>query len=278
MTAAADSGTISTRMEPKLSRRAFLVLPLVPLVLPRVGLAEPAQRISRGYEADIGILFNVITLSLRGRVEEEIDRAAGRYRVTLTGEGAGVSTRTEGAGIIRDGRFKPTKVESVHTVRGRENRTTLAYDYDRGQVEYHSVSYTFLLGRRRQADDVLHLGPGQHADDLFSAELNFAANMLDMDPDGAYRVTVVRRARPANEGPDEVKGGTYGAEFATLRFHAAPEGQSGRLTARMDLTGFSSWARANKPARVAFATDRHLESIESSMILGTTFTVRFAAA
>ena len=35
----------------------------------------------------------------------KLTASGGRYRVALTGQGAGVSTRTEGAGIIRDGRF-----------------------------------------------------------------------------------------------------------------------------------------------------------------------------
>ncbi len=264
-------------MDHTLSRRRFLALPMLPLVLPRLGLAGTDPGSTRAYEADIGILFNLMHFAVRGTIIEEIDPAAARYRVTLTGQGAGVSTRTEGAGIIRDGRFKPTEVLSVHTVRGRENRTALSYDYERGLVEYHSVSYTFLLGRRRRADDVVRLAPGQHVDDLFSAELNFAANQLDVGPDGAQLVTVVRRARPADEGPDDASASVYRAELVTLRFHAAPEAGSGRLTARVDLTGFSSWARSNKPAQVAFASDRRIESVESSMILGTTFTLRFAA-
>jgi len=37
-------------------------------------------------------------------------------------------------------------------------------------------------------------------DDLISAELNFAANALEAGPDGAFRLTVVRRARPDDEG------------------------------------------------------------------------------
>ena len=273
-------GTIPFQMDRPLSRRRFLFLglPLLSLVRPGLCVADATQRVARTYHVDIGILFNVVTLGLKGTIAEDIDRAAGRYRVVLTGQGAGVSTRTEGAGIIRDGRFKPTEVQSTHTVRGRENRTTLAYDYERGLIEYHSVSYTFFLGRRRQADDVLRLAPGQQVDDLFSAELNFAENKLDVEPDGAYRATVVRRARPADEGPDDAAAAVYRAELVTLRFHAAPEPGSGRLTARIDLTGFSSWARSNKPARVAFGADRHLESIESSLILGTTFTVRFDGA
>jgi hypothetical protein len=264
-------------MDVRIPRRRFLTLPLV-LVLPhRAAAADVSGVLNRAYEADVSVLFNLLTYALRGSISEEIDRAGGRYRYTLTGQGTGVSTRTTGAGIIRDGRFKPTEILSIHTVRGRENRTSLAYDYERGLVEYHSVSYTLLLGRRRQADDLVKLSPNQHVDDIVSAELNFAADRLDRDPDGAYRITVVRRARPANEGPDDVAPDGYRAELATLRFHAAPEQATGRLTARLDLTGFSSWAKPTQPARVAFSPDRHLESVESSMMLGTTFTLRLAA-
>ena len=263
-------------MDLRLSRRRFLALPLLAAFVPGPVQAQTAGRSVRAYDADIGILFNLVTFTITGKIVAEIDRAARRYRVTVTGQGAGVSGRTEGTGIIRDGRFKPTAAQSVHTVRGRENRTSLAYDYERGLVAYHSVSYTYLLGRRRQADGLVRLAPGQHVDDLFSAELNFAADALEVDPDGAYRITVVRRARAANEGPDDVSPGGYGAELMTLRFRAAPEAGTGRLTARVDLTGCSSWARPAEPARVAFAHDRRLESVESSLILGTTFALRFA--
>lgn len=258
------------------SRRRFLALPLGSLVLSRPGPAGATGRLDRTYEADVRILFNLVTLGVRGAILEEIDLAGGRYRVTMAGQGIGVSTRTEGAGIIRDGRYMPTELSSVHTVRGRDNRTSLVYDYERGLVKYHSVSYTFFLGRRRQADGIVRLVPGQYVDDLFSAELNFAANKLDRDPDGAHRITVVRRARPTDEGPDDVAPGGYQAELKTLHFYAAPEAPTGQLMARVDLTGFSSWARPSQPARVAFARDRHLESIESTLILGTTFTVRLA--
>ena len=88
---------------------------------------------------------------------------------------------------------------------------------------------------------------------------------------GAFRVTVVRRARPLNEGPDDVSPGGYRAELATARFRAAPDAATGRLTAMIDLTGFSSWARPARPARVVFGEDRYLESVSSSLILGTTF-------
>lgn len=264
-------------MDWPISRRRLLALFLATPLMPRWAGAAPSERPTRGYEADVGILFNMLNFSLKGRIEQEIDRAAGRYRYTMTGQGTGVSMRTQGGGIIRDGRFKPTDVQSVHTVRGRDNKTSLSYDYDRGVIEYHSTSYTFLLGRRRQADDVLKLPPGQQVDDLFSAELNFAADKLDRDPDGATRVTVVRRARPANEGPDDVSPDGYRAEFATLKFYTSPESSSGRLMAKVDLTGFSSWAKPSQPARVAFTPDRHIESVESSMMLGTTFTLKLGA-
>jgi hypothetical protein len=246
------------------------------------GIVAPSRaaadsRSARSYAAEVGILSNLLTFTLRGTILEEVDLVARRYRVRMAGQGAGVATRTEGEGIIREGRFKPTQSTSVHTIRGRDHRTQLAYDYERGVVEYHSVSYTFLLGRRRHADDLLRLPVGQHVDDLFSAERNFAAGKLTMDSDGAYRTLVVRRARPENEGPDDVAKDGYRAELAPVRFHATPDA-SGRLTALIDITGFSSWARATHPARIAFGADRHIETIESSLILGTTFTVRFAPA
>jgi hypothetical protein len=265
-------------MPERLTRRRFLSVPLLALLAPRVaGAGLPSGAFTRAYQADLSVLFNVLSFAVEGTISEEIDRAAGRYRYTLTGQGIGISGRTTGAGIIRDGRFMPTEALSLHTVRGRENRTSLTYDYQRGLVAYHSVSHTLLLGRRRQADDVVALPPGQHVDDVVSAELNFAADKLDRDPDGAYRITVVRRARPANEGPDDVASGGYRAELATVRFHAGPDPVTGRLTARLDLSGFSSWAKPTQPARIAFSADRHLASVESSMMLGTTFTLRLAS-
>ncbi len=44
--------------------------------------------------------------------------------------------------------------------------------------------------------------------------------------------------------------------------------------ALFDMSGFSSWAREDRPARIVFAPDRHPELIESSLILGTTVTIR----
>jgi hypothetical protein len=268
--------TTSDPRRHRLSRRYFLALSLAGIVLPRLAKGEAADRTARSYEANIGVLFNLLKFTLSGEVSGEFDRAGGTYRVNMTGSGPGVTARTESTGIIRGGRFMPTETRSAHTVRGHENWVSLRYDHDRRVVEYHMVSYTLLLGRRRQADDFVRLPPGQHVDDLISAELNFAENVLDIDPDGTIRVTVVRRARPADEGPDDVSPDGYRAELTTFKFRPAPDGTTGRLRAQMDLTGFSSWARPNQPAQVVFGRDRHLESVSSSLMLGTTFTLRLA--
>lgn len=248
------------------------------MLSPRAVRAETEARVVRAYEVNLGVLFNLLTFSLSGTIVQEVDRVSGRYRVTVNGKGLGITAGTESVGVIRAGRFMPTETRGFHVVRGRENRVTLTYDYEHGLVEYHSLGYTLLLGRRRQVDDVVRLAPGQRVDDLISAELNFAANTLDMEPDGAYRLTVVRRARLENEAPDDVSPSGYHAELATVRFRASPDAGTGGLTASVDVTGFSSWARSAQPASVAFGPDRHLTSVTSSLILGTTFTLRLTPA
>lgn len=252
-------------------------MPLL-FLLPGLARADEAKRRLSTYGVDIGILFDLLTFTVSGTVVEEVDPVAGRYRVSMKGQGPGVTARTDAAGIIRDGRFMPTETRSSHTVRGRESWVALTYDHERGLVQYHSVSHTLLLGRRRQVDDEVRIPPGQHVDDLLSAGLNFAAGTLDVEPDGSYRVMVVRRARSVDEGPDDVSAGGYRAELVTTRFRAAPETGTGRLTALVDITGWSSWARANRPARVVFGADRRLESVRSSLILGSSFTLRLVPA
>jgi hypothetical protein len=260
--------------DPILTRRQLLALSALGLVSPHpVAWASPERKV-RAYEADIAVLLNLFTFTLSGTIEQEIDRVAGTYLVTMNGTGAGIAAKTEARGLIRSGRYVPTETRSFHTLRGRENRVSLRYDHEHGVVEYHALAYTFFLGRRRQVDDVVRIPAGCRVDDLISAELNFAANVLDKDPDGAYRITVVRRARPRDEGPDDVSTDGYRAELTTVRFHAAPETGTGRLMALVDLSGFSSWARSQQPARVAFGADRHIETVISPLILGTTFTLR----
>jgi hypothetical protein len=266
-------------MEHLLSRRQVLTaLPLGLLFGLRLGLRQ-TQALEDGrsvfaYQLDLSVLFSFLTLSLSGTAVQEIDRRAGKYRMTMEGQGTGLSTRTEASGIIRDGRFKPLETKAVHHFRNRQNTSTTTYDYARQRVEIHAVTHTLLLGRRRQVDDVLAIPAGRHVDDLISAELNFADNTLDREPDGTYYTWVVRRARADNEGPDDVSPDGYRAEMVPLRFRPSPDPTTGGLTAQIDITRFSSWARADQPARVTFAPDRQVTSVRSVLLYGTTLNVR----
>jgi len=263
----------------RLSRRAFLAAPVSLLLLPRaVPAALSGAPQPQGFTVDVGILFDMINFALKGTVTRDIDEGAGRYRITLDGEGDKISLHTEANGMIRQGRFMPVQLHSTSTIRGRDGRLDLLYDHDKGTVEYHSVGHTFFLGRRRQVDDVLKLPADRPVDDFLSAELNFAADKLDRDPDGTYRTHIVRRSRPENEGPDDVSPSGYRAELIPLRFQVVADETSRRLRAQIDITGFSSWARRNQPAQVTFGPDRHLESVQSKLMLGTTFKARVATA
>jgi hypothetical protein len=265
-------------MRPLFTRRQFLAAIPAALLVTRGwahGLEDGRSVLS--YQLDLSILFNVLTLSLTGTVTQEIDRGAGRYRVTMEGRGTAISTRTEATGRIQDGRFKPLESRSLHLFRGRQNTSATTYDYGRQRAELHAVAYTLLLGRRRQIDDAIALPPDRPVDDLISAAMNFAANTLDRDADGTYYTWVVRRARAENEGPDDVSPDGYRAELVPLRFRPS-DGPRGRLTALVDITRFSSWARSDQPARVIFGPDRLLESVQSSLILGTTLSVRVTAS
>lgn len=258
-----------------LSRRSLLASIPLGLLFGR-GWAHALEggRSAFTYDLDLSVLFDFLSLSLSGTVVQEIDRQAGTYRVIMEGHGAAIRTRTEATGIIRDGRFKPVETRAVHHFRGRQNTSATTYDYTRQQAEIHAVTHTLLLGRRRQVDDVLALPPGRPVDDLISAELNFAGNTLEHDAGGTYHTWVVRRARAENEKPDDVSPDGYRAELVPLRFRPRPDAVTGRLTALIDITRFTSWARADQPARVTFGPDRQLESVHSVLRYGTTLKVR----
>jgi hypothetical protein len=266
-------------MEHLLSRRQLLAaLPLGLLFGLRQAHALEDGRSAFTYKLDLLVLFSFLTVSLSGTAIQEIDRRAGKYRMTMEGQGTGISTRTEAHGIIRDGRFKPVETKAVHHFRNRQNTSNTTYDYTRQRAEIHAVSHTLLLGRRRQIDDVLAIPPERHVDDLISAELNFAEDSLDREPDGTYHTWVVRRARAANEGPDDVSPDGYRAELVPLRFRPSPDPATGGFTAQIDITRFSSWARPDQPARVTFAADRQLSSVQSVLLYGTTLNVRVTGA
>jgi hypothetical protein len=259
-------------------RRLLAAIPAALLVTWGRALGLESGRSVLGYHLDLSVLFNVLTLSMTGTVTQEIDRKAGRYRVTMDGKGIGISTGTEATGLIRDGRFKPLESRSFHVIRGRSNTSVTTYDYARRRAELHAVVYTLLLSRRRQIDDAIALPQDRPVDDLVSAALNFAAGTLDREADGTYYTSVMRRKRAENEGTDDVAPDGYRAELVPLRFRPTPDGPDGRLSALIDITRFSSWARSDQPARVVFTPDRLLESVQSSLILGTTLSVRVSAS
>jgi hypothetical protein len=211
---------------------------------------------------------------VKGRVIEELDRPGERYRVRIEGEGSGISVRMDTSGIIRAGRFMPVRTRNWHLIRGRENRLAIDYDRERGRIEYHALGHTFFLGRRRQVDDVAALPKDGPIDDAISACLNFAADRLERDADGSYRTRVVRRARPENEGPDDVSQDGYRIEIVPLVFRTEAEAATGRLVAQVDLTRWSTWARSSRPAVLTFRRDRRIESVDSPMILGSRATLR----
>jgi hypothetical protein len=266
--------------EAALSRRAVLV-GLGSLVL---SLALPTRRAAANlpggrtfdYRVDISMLFDLVRYSVAGTMVEEVDADGGRYRVLITGSGTGVSTRIEARGLIDNGRYRPLELKSAHSFVGRPSSLSIIYDYARGLVEYHAVGHTLLRGRRRQVDDIVVLVPGQPVDDAVSAGLNFAAGRLEQDPDGAYRMAVLRRTRPRSEGPDDVTPGAYRVEVVPVRFQVDPDVATGKLNARLDMSGWSSWARADQPARLVFTPERRLESFETRLIWGSAVRMRFS--
>ena len=100
-----------------------------------------------------------------------------------------------------------------------------------------------MAGRRRTADS----SPGSCA---------------DSEPRASARTT-----RSAATGPSWCR--------STLRVGTDA---SGRATAALDLTRFSSWAREDEPARIVFGADRRPETITATLILGTSLAIRIEPA
>jgi hypothetical protein len=259
-----------------INRRRFLTLPLVFLLPTRVRAFAEGQLTRGVYAADVGILYDMFTLQLQGSIEERVDRTAGEYRVLAQGTGSGIANRFDSAGILRNGRWAPVRSQSWFDVRGRESLTDVAYDWQKRKIKYHARGETFFLRRRRVVDDVLNVADGVHVDDVMSATLNYADARWQPDPDGAHRTFVVRRRRADDEGPDDVAA-SYRAEIVSFDLKAA-RGPSGKATALFDLSRFSSWAKPSHPARIVFGETRRPELITTSMILGTSVTIRFTAS
>jgi len=257
------------------SRREFLTVPFLFAFWP-LARAWGDVAVRRGkYEADVSLLYGVWHLAMTGNIDEQVDRAAGRYTVTMVGQGAGVANRIESNGVLRGGRWAPVRGTASFDVRGRQSRSDIAYDYDRRRVEYHFRGETFFRRRLRVVDDVVPIPDGVHLDDVVSATLNYEDKRWPAAADGSLHTHIVRRKRRDDEGPDDVSS-SYQAELAPFTLRVSQDATSGKPTALFDMTRFSSWARADEPGRIVFNPERRPELIASSLMLGTTITVKIA--
>jgi hypothetical protein len=256
-----------------ISRRRFLTLPLAFLLGPLARAAAEGQARKGSYSAEVGLLYDTLTFRLEGTTYEWVDLAAGRYEVRLVGEGVGIANRIESTGRRHQGRWVPVRTVSRFDVRGRESRSEVVYDHDAGLISYHYRGETFFLRRVRAVDDTIAIPAGVHVDDVISAEMNFADGYWKPDGDGTYRTWVVRRRRKDNEGPDEVDPNAR-AEIAPFALNVVPDPTTGKPMALFDMSRFSSWARAGRPARIVFGSTRRPELISSSLILGTSLSIR----
>ncbi len=257
-----------------LSRREFLtVFPLGLALAPWARAWAAADQRTDAYEVAVGILYNALGLDLTGTLQEAVDRAGGHYEMKAEGQGSRIANRVESRGIRRHGRWAPVRGTSWFQVAGRESRTEILYDYERRRIEYHFRGETFFLRRLRVVDDTISM-PDTPVDDAMSALLNYADGVWPAESDGTYRTHIVRRSRPANEGPDDVQA-AYRAELAPFVLRVQTDRETGRPTAVFDLTRFSSWARESRPGKIVFGEGRRPEQITASLILGTSVSIRF---
>jgi len=259
------------------NRREFLTLPLAALLAPlfgRTASAAPDARNAR-YGADVSILYGMLTYRLEGTMSETVDRPGGRYEVTIVGEGDGIANRIESRGTLLEGRWAPLQTRSFFSVKGRESRSDITYDYARRSIAYRFKGETFFFRRLRVADDVLTIPKGLYVDDTISATLNYTDQLWAPQPDGTYLTRIVRRKKPENEGADDVQQ-HYKAELVPFTLKVARDAATGKATAQIDLTRFSSWAKQDQPGRITFDAGRRLENMSLPMMLGTSVQIRIA--
>src|SRR5437879_11337786 len=218
-----------------ISRRHFLGLPLAFLLAPLVAwpargwVATTSEERKRTYTADVGILYGLLSFRLDGALSEGIDRAAGHYQVTIAGEGDGIANRIWSRGLLREGRWVPLEGRSWFSVKGRESRSELRYDWVRRTVEYHFRGEPLFLRRLRIGDDLVQVPEGVHVDDSISATLNYADGVWPARVDASYETYLVRRTRMDNEGPDDVRR-LYRAELVPLALTVDDEQLSAKPT------------------------------------------------
>jgi len=255
-----------------IGRRDFLTLPLALLLLPLARASAGTVAYSAPYQVDVRLLYGVLTYHLDETLAESIDRAAGRYDVVMAGAGDGIANRIESSGVLRQGRWAPLRSQSFFSVKGRESRGDVTYDYTAHRIDYHFKGETFFLRRVRVVDDSLAMPDRMLIDDAISATLNYADRLWPAQADGDLLTHIVRRKIASNEAPDDVQE-HYRAELAPLKLKVAVDGETRKPIARFDLTRFSSWARQSQPAQITFGADRRPEQLTLPMILGTSVQV-----
>jgi hypothetical protein len=261
---------------PLLGRRTVLGMALAwALARPRRAAVAADARKS-AFSARATILFGAFRFEESGVIEETIDRGAGRYEVRVTGQGQEMATEIEATGVLRQGRWAPLRFTDRFMVYGRESRLEITYDYVQRLIQYRGRSETFLLRRLRMTDDTLTLPADLHVDDVVSVALNYAEGRWPTEADGRLVTRVVRRQRTPGERPDDVER-RYRAELTPFELRVEPDA-SGRATALLDLTRFSSWAREDEPARIVFGADRRPETITATLVLGTSLAIRMGPA
>jgi hypothetical protein len=259
-----------------LTRRQLLLSTLALwLSRPPRALATVAETQST-YQLDLGLLYDMLRFRLTGTIAESVDRAGGRCVLGLRGEGDGIENRSDSVGVLRDGRWAPLRSSLRVVVLGRESHLDVTYDHDARLIRYRGRGETFLLRRLRLVDDVVHVPAGVHVDDAGTALLNFAEGRWPARADGRLATHVVRRRRAPGEGPDDLQT-SYRAELVPLVLTLDTDGGGRETTASFDLGGLSSWARADRPARIVFGADRRPRRLVSSLILGTSLSVRVDA-
>lgn len=251
-----------------IGRRDFLSLPLAFLLAPLARASADTVAHTAPYRVDVRLLYGALTYRIDETLAESIDRSAGRYDVAMTGEGDGIVNRIESSGALRQGRWAPLRSRSFFSVKGRESRGDVTYDYTARKIDYHFKGETFFLRRLRVVDDSLPMPDGLLIDDAISATLNYADQFWRPQTDGDLLTHIVRRKIASNEGPDDVQA-QYRAELAPLTLKVAVDAETRKPTARFDLTRFSSWARQSQPALITFGADRRPEHLNLPMILGT---------
>src|SRR4030095_1638869 len=156
-----------------IDRREFLTLPVPFLLWPLARANATAVAHTAPYRVDVSLLYGALNYRLDETFVESVDKSGGRYEGAGAGEGDGISHRIDSAGTLRQGRWAPLRTHSFFSVKGRESRSTVTYDYVTRRVDYHFKGETFFLRRLRVVDDVVPMPDGVRIDDAISATLNY---------------------------------------------------------------------------------------------------------